>query len=95
MAKKTFTAAPQPSSGPSAEEIAAFEQGGPGHDAKPQPIRNANSNTEPKKRLSIDLPESLHRRFKTACAATQRKMAAELETFIAARTAEMEKEINQ
>ena len=44
------------------------------------------------KRLSLDLPQSLHTRFKTACSATRRKMGNELRAFIAARTEELEKE---
>lgn len=44
------------------------------------------------KRLSVDLPESVHTRFKTACSATGRKMVGELQDFIKRRTHEMEKE---
>jgi len=47
---------------------------------------------EPTQRLSIDLPKSLHRRFKTACARTDKKMLAEVADFIVRRTAELEKE---
>jgi hypothetical protein len=42
------------------------------------------------RRLSIDLPESLHRRFKTACAKADRKMLAEVTNFIERRTTELE-----
>ena len=47
---------------------------------------------EPTKRLSLDLPESKHRRFKTACSATGHKMVSEIEAFIDTRTAELEAE---
>lgn len=47
---------------------------------------------EPTKRLSLDLPESLHMRFKTACAATNRKMGTEMQQFIERRTEEIEHE---
>jgi hypothetical protein len=47
------------------------------------------------KRLSLDLPEDTHRRFKAACAATGRKMGAELLAFIEARTAEIEAELRK
>jgi len=47
---------------------------------------------EPVKRLSVDLPVSVHTRFKTACSATGRKMAGELQGFIERRTYEMENE---
>jgi hypothetical protein len=42
------------------------------------------------KRLSLDLPESKHRRFKTACSATGHKMVQEIEAFIDTRIAELE-----
>jgi len=48
--------------------------------------------TEPSKRLSLDLPVSMHTRFKTACSATNRKMVSELQDFIERRTAELESE---
>ena len=47
---------------------------------------------EPIKRLSINLPESLHTRFRTACSATNRKMIAEVRRFVARRTEELEDE---
>ena len=47
-------------------------------------------NEEPTARLSIDLPKSLHRRFKTACAKSDLKMAEEVINFIERRTAELE-----
>jgi hypothetical protein len=42
------------------------------------------------KRLSIDMPVGLHRRFKVACAATDRIMVEEVLGFIERRTAELE-----
>jgi len=47
---------------------------------------------EPTKRLSLDLPASLHTRFKTACSATDRKMVGELQVFIEQRTQELEED---
>ena len=47
---------------------------------------------EPTKRLSVNLPESLHTRFKTACSATNRRMVREILGFIARRTEELERE---
>jgi hypothetical protein len=94
MSKKTFAAAPRPRQ-PSAEDIEAFERGGTGHDRKAAPpaaaavVREAE---EPTKRLSLDLPASVHTRFKTACSATGRKMVAEVQDFIARRIAELEQE---
>lgn len=94
MSKKTFTAAPKPRQ-PSAEDIEAFEQGGLGHDQRPAPVVPAIAQAlplEPTKRLSLDLPSSVHMRFKTACSATGRKMVAELQDYIERRTAELEAE---
>lgn len=95
MSKKTFTAAPKPKQ-PTAEAIEAFEQGGAGHDRRPAAAVSAppapEKPAEPTKRLSVDLPASLHTRFKTSCSATGRKMVAELQDYIEQRTAELEKE---
>jgi hypothetical protein len=92
MSKKSFQSAPKPKQ-PTAEDIAAFERGGAGHDAvapnvgSPKPAKAA---PEPTKRLSLDVPEIMHTRFKTACSATSRKMVAEIMEFIERRTAELE-----
>lgn len=89
MAKKTFTAAPTPKQ-PTLEQIEAFEKGGTGHDR--QPPAAATAPGEPTKRLSLDLPKTVHIRFKTACSATGRKMVGEIQEFIERRTAELESE---
>ena len=47
---------------------------------------------EPIKRLSLNLKESLHTRFKTACSATNRKMATEIQELVEHRTQELEEE---
>ena len=106
MSKKTFSAAPKPSvNQPSLEAISAFEQGGAGTDApvlasrKPTiasvPDKSAEKPStepdEPTRRLSLDLPASVHKRFKTACSATDRQMTAEVLKFIQRRTSELEK----
>ena len=91
MPKKTFTAAPKPKQ-LTAEEIEAFERSGAGHDRQPVPGAAAPAPAEPSKRLSLDLPASVHRRFKTACSATGRKMVGELQHLIERRTAELEAE---
>ena len=56
------------------------------------PAAAVKAKTEPTKRLSLDLPQSLHTRFKTACSATSRKMVNEMQALIASRTEELEKE---
>jgi hypothetical protein len=42
------------------------------------------------KSLTIDMPASLHRRFKLACVATDKLMVEEVLAFIERRTAELE-----
>ena len=54
---------------------------------RPTPERGRD---EPIKRLSVNLPESLHTRFKTACSATNRRMIGEVLDFVERRTAELE-----
>ena len=44
------------------------------------------------RRLSIDLPESWHRRFKIACTRADKKMIDEVTEFIKRRTLELEQE---
>ncbi len=91
MPKKTFETAPKPKQ-PSIEEIEAFEQGGAGHDGRKTTIRPAKGEAEPTKRLSLDLPVEVHRRFKTACSAKGRKMGVEIQQFVEQRTIELEAE---
>jgi hypothetical protein len=90
MSKKTFASAPKPKQ-PSDDQILAFERGGAGHDTKATAPSKAVAG-EPTKRLSLDLPASMHTRFKTACSATDRKMVSEIQVFIEQRTAELEAE---
>ena len=96
MAQKNFTTAPKPTKQSMDEEIDVFERDGPGHDTATRhtgkPTAAQKVKDEPIKRLSLDMPQSLHTRFKTACSATRRKMGDELLAFIAARTEELEKE---
>lgn len=94
MSKKSFTAAPKPRP-LTAEAIEAYETGGAGHDraAVVTPVQAAAPKPqEHTKRLSLDLPASVHMRFKTACSATGRKMVGEIQDFIERRTAELEDE---
>ena len=93
MSKKTFSAAPKPKQQPTDDQILAFERGGAGHDTAraDKPVAKTIPD-EPTKRLSLDLPASLHTRFKTACSATDRKMVGELQAFIEQRTQELEED---
>ena len=95
---KTFAQAPKPKP-LTAEVITAFERGAAGQDTqthispKVEMREPAKADKpEPTRRLSIDLPESLHRRFKTACSKTDKKMLAEVTNFIKRRTSELEKD---
>ena len=92
MSKKTFASAPKPRP-PTDDQIAAFERGGAGHDTQVSAATaRAVESTDLTKRLSLDLPASLHRRFKTACSATGTKMVAEMQSFIEQRTIELEEQ---
>lgn len=93
MSKKTFSAAPKPKQQPTDDQILAFERGGAGHDTTraDKPVAKTMPD-ESTKRLSLDLPASLHTRFKTACSATDRKMVGELQAFIEQRTQELEED---
>lgn len=94
MATKTFSKAPKPKQ-LTDDQITAYEKGGVGHDngtlTTVKPKREVSAQ-EPAKRLSLDLPETKHRRFKTACSATGTTMVQEIEAFIDSRTAELEAE---
>lgn len=93
MSKKTFSAALKPKQQPTDDQILAFERGGAGHDTTRADKPGAKTMPdEPTKRLSLDLPASLHTRFKTACSATDRKMVGELQAFIEQRTQELEED---
>jgi hypothetical protein len=91
---KTFAQTPKPPAlSPSA--IAAYERGGIGSDTKahiPSNVGDGETKAEPTRRLSLDLPATWHRRFKTACSRTDRKMLAEILEFIKRRTVELEQE---
>lgn len=67
-------------------------EAGQGMTRASKPVAKAAATDEPTKRLSLDLPASLHTRFKTACSANDRKMGGELQAYIEARTKELEDE---
>ena len=81
MAKKSFKTAPVRTR-PTPEQIEQFTKGGKGTD---------NALDEPMKRISIDVPESLHTRFKVACAKARAKMAPEIIAFLEKRVEELER----
>lgn len=57
-----------------------------------KPVNTETQLSDPNVRLTIDLPESAHTRFKTACARSKRKMVDEVRDFIEQRTIELEGE---
>jgi hypothetical protein len=85
---KSFAEAPKPKPLTS-EAIVAFERGGLGHDTQTH-IPSKAGMEEPTRRLSLDVPVSWHRRFKTACSKCDKKMVAEVLDFIKRRTLELE-----
>lgn len=93
MAKKSFQTAPKPVNQVSQADIEAFEKGGVGKDKNPHSHIPTNVvDKEALKRLSLDIPQNTHTRFKTACSATGHKMTQEIIIFINQRTLELEKE---
>jgi hypothetical protein len=95
---KTFATAPKPKP-LTADVISAFERAGAGQDTQTHISPNVEKRetvkagkAEPTRRLSVDLAESWHRRFKTACSRKDKKMIAEVTNFIKRRTAELEKD---
>ena len=95
---KTFAQAPKPKP-LTAEVITAFERGGAGQDTQTHISTKVGKRetakpekAEATRRLSIDLPESLHRRFKTACSKRDKKMIDEVTKFIERRTVDLEKD---
>jgi hypothetical protein len=75
----------QPSVQPTSVETAKATKLGLG-------VPTKEGTAERMRRLSIDLPESWHRRFKIACTKTDKKMIDEVSDFIRRRTVELENE---
>jgi hypothetical protein len=59
------------------------------HEAARTPDR-LRRDTMPTKRLFVDMPKSLHRRFKVACIETNRRLPAEIVALIERRIAKLE-----
>ena len=99
MRKKSFQSVPKPKL-LTDEAMESFEKAGPGHApalvGKPprKNVKKAKTHA-PTKRLSIDVPVFVHRRFKTACRATSRQMFTELRHLIEVRMLELESEIGK
>jgi antitoxin component HigA of HigAB toxin-antitoxin module len=93
MAKKAFTTAPRPKS-LDVDAIERFVEQGHGRDVENTEKRKGSKaetqKTVPMARLTVDMPRELHRRFKTVCAAQDKKMNDEIRNFIERRLAELE-----
>ncbi len=100
--KKSFKNAPKPTSGQLAPELLAFASGEDVEqpetrrsrvtDARKYMVQKMKEEREATSRLSIDLPESLHRRYKAVLASNGLKMRSELVAFIELRVQELEKQ---
>lgn len=90
MTKKSFKAAPTPIA-PQADAIDRFVQSGPGKDSVAGNTQMQKAvNEEPLKRLTIEVPKSLHTRFKALCAQHETKMADEFRAFMERRCQELD-----
>ena len=92
MSKKDLTK-PVPKRQPTSEQIDAFVNQGAGKDTdKQKPVETATQESVKTEtsRLTVDLPKTLHRRFKIACTLAGSKMNDEIRQFIARRCAELE-----
>ena len=100
MSKKNLTK-PLPKTQPTSDEMDAFINRGAGKDTDKRESINTEQqksvNTEVKSsvvtgisRLTVDLPQAQHRRFKIACTVAGKKMNDEIRRFIDRRCAELE-----
>lgn len=90
MSKKSFKTAPRPEEKQTAEAIDRFVSSGPGKDSGSVNAETQKAvNDEPTKRLTVDMPRSLHLRFKSLCAQHDMKMNDEIRQFIERRCDEM------
>lgn len=88
MAKSFKTAATptRPAAASEAEKVLRFVT----HGQKAPEAAAQALEQEPTARLSLDIPQSLHTRYKAACARSRLKMAGDITAFIERRTAELE-----
>ena len=92
MSKKDLTK-PRPRKQPTADEIDAYVSGGAGKDTEKQKSVGTAMQESVKTetaRLTVDLPQDLHTRFKVACTNARTNMNNEIRQFIARRCVELE-----
>lgn len=92
MNKKTFKAAPRPSVPLAPDAIDRFVNEGPGRDIVSVKAETQKSVEEPTARLTVDMPQSLHRSFKALCSAAGLRMNDEIRRFIEQRTEELKEQ---
>ena len=90
--KKSFKNAPKPPKGELAPELLSFVNGKDYAPGAAKQLENQAAEIEKTSRLSIDLPESLHRRYKSALAANGLKMRPQLVAFIEEQIKDLEKQ---
>lgn len=86
MPRKSFSRAPKP---PAQRSLEDFERRGRGHDTAKKLASH-----EPVARFTIDMPRSLHKRFKTACALCDTSMRDEIILAVEERISELENQVN-
>lgn len=84
MAKSFKTAALRAAGQPSVDQMNAYVRSGAGKDRKQE---------EPTARISVDVPESIHRRYKAACVMAGVRMSADLASWVEKRVVELEKQV--
>ena len=84
---------PPPARKPTPSQVEKYIEGGSGRDTEMQDSVSTVTKTYLKpgaSRLTVDLPRSLHRRFKIACTIAEIKMNDEIRQLIDRRCAELE-----
>lgn len=72
---KSVTIGKRPASRPSAEAVDKWMEGQGGGESSPPPAKTAATPAAKMKRLTIDVPDSLHRRVKSRCGMDGLRMA--------------------
>lgn len=86
MPKKSFSRAPKP---PAQRSLEDFERRGRGHDTAEKLASH-----EPVARFTVDMPRSLHKRFKATCTLAGKSMKNEILLAVEERISELENQVN-
>lgn len=92
MAGKSFKQAPKIEPQPSDASIEAFVQSGAGKDTQKsvKEITQKSVSDEKPKRLTVDMPPALHKRYKALCASNDLRMNDDIRQMIERRCEELE-----